>query len=42
VKRVDDDEAIFKQVLDDTDFQQTIADFYLRRVYERARRNHGT
>jgi type I restriction enzyme R subunit len=37
VKRMDANEEIFKRVLDDQEFQQTIADFYLRRVYARLR-----
>jgi type I restriction enzyme R subunit len=41
VKRMDDNEAIFKQVLDDPEFQEAIADFYLRKVYERLRAEHG-
>jgi len=35
VGRMDANEAIFKQVLDDQEFQDTIADFYLRKVYAR-------
>jgi type I restriction enzyme R subunit len=37
VTRMDDNEAIFKQVLDDAEFQEAIADFYLRKVYARLR-----
>jgi type I restriction enzyme R subunit len=37
VTRMDDNEAIFKQVLDDADFRQVLLDFYLRKVYERLR-----
>jgi type I restriction enzyme R subunit len=37
VTRMDDNEAIFKQVLDDDDFRQVLADFYLRKVYARLR-----
>lgn len=35
VTRMDANEAIFKQVLDDEEVQWTIAEFYLRKVYER-------
>jgi hypothetical protein len=34
---MDDNEAIFEQVLDDDDFRQVLADFYLRKVYARLR-----
>jgi type I restriction enzyme R subunit len=37
VTRMDDNEAIFKQVLDDDDFRRVLADFYLRKVYGRLR-----
>ncbi|MGB9112037.1 MAG: DEAD/DEAH box helicase family protein [Acidimicrobiales bacterium] len=40
VGRMDDNEAIFKQILDDTEFRQVLADYYLKRVYERTRENH--
>jgi len=37
VTRMDENEAIFKQVLDDDEFRQVLLDFYLRKVYERLR-----
>jgi type I restriction enzyme R subunit len=37
VTRMDDNEAIFKQILDDSEFQEVLADFYMRRVYSRLR-----
>jgi type I restriction enzyme, R subunit len=37
VGRMDDNEAIFKRVLDDPDFQQTLMDLYAMRVYRRLR-----
>lgn len=37
VGRMDTDNAIFKQVIDDADFQAVLADFYLRKVYRRLR-----
>ena len=37
VGRMDDNEAIFKRVLDDADFQQTLMDLYAMRVYRRLR-----
>jgi hypothetical protein len=33
--RTDDNNAIFKQILDDTEFRQVLADYYPKRVYER-------
>jgi type I restriction enzyme, R subunit len=38
VTRVDDNEEIYKKILDDEDFRATIEDFYLRKVYERLRK----
>jgi type I restriction enzyme R subunit len=35
VTRMDDNEAIFKQVLDDQEFRQALLDFYVRKVYGR-------
>jgi type I restriction enzyme R subunit len=35
VERMDENDAIFKRVIDDADFQAVLADFYLRKVYER-------
>jgi type I restriction enzyme R subunit len=37
VTRMDANEAIFKQVLDDHDFREVLSDFYLRKVYARIR-----
>ena len=37
VGRMADNEALVKQILDDSEFKQVLADYYLRRVYERAR-----
>jgi type I restriction enzyme R subunit len=37
VGRMDSNQAIFKQILDDADFKQVLADFYLRKVYHRLR-----
>jgi hypothetical protein len=37
VTRIDSNEAIFKRILDDEEFQGVLADFYLRKVYERLR-----
>lgn len=37
VTRVDDNEEIYKRILDDEDFQATLAEFYLRKVYKRIR-----
>jgi type I restriction enzyme, R subunit len=37
VRRMDDNEAIFKRILDDQEFQSVLMDFYARRVFDRAR-----
>jgi type I restriction enzyme R subunit len=37
VTRMDANEAIFKQILDDAEFQAVLADFYVRKVYARLR-----
>jgi type I restriction enzyme R subunit len=37
VGRMDDNEAIFKKILDDPDFRDTLMDLYANRVYSRAR-----
>jgi hypothetical protein len=37
VGRMDDNEAIFKRVLDDAEFQKTLMDLYANRVYRRLR-----
>jgi type I restriction enzyme R subunit len=38
VRRMDDNEEIYKRILDEPDFQQTILDYYATRLYERLRR----
>jgi hypothetical protein len=35
VGRMDDNETIFKRVLDDAEFQKTLMDLYANRVYQR-------
>jgi type I restriction enzyme R subunit len=40
VKRMDQNEDIFKRVLDDSDFQKTVLDYYAERLYERLRAEH--
>jgi hypothetical protein len=35
--RMDDNEAIFKKILDDEEFRQVLTDLYPGRVYRRAR-----
>ncbi len=37
VGRLDDNEAIFRGVLNDPDFQQTLMDLYAMRAYRRLR-----
>ena len=37
IGRMDANEAIFKKILDETAFRDLLADFYLRRVYDRLR-----
>ena len=37
VTRMDGNDAIFKQILDDHDFREILSDFYLRKVYSRIR-----
>ena len=37
VRRMDDNEAIFKRILDDQEFQSVLMEFYAKRVFERAR-----
>ena len=39
VGRVDQNDAIFKKILDDEDFKQTLLEFYAARLYERLRRD---
>jgi len=40
VRRMDDNEGIFKRILDEPVFQQTILDHYAERLYERLRAEH--
>jgi hypothetical protein len=37
VSRMDGNEAIFKQIMDDPDFQEVLRDFFVRKVYHRLR-----
>jgi type I restriction enzyme R subunit len=37
VTRMDSNEAIFKQILDDSDFREVLAEFYVRKIYGRLR-----
>ena len=37
VSRMDENEAIFKRILDDEEFRQVLMDLYAGRVYRRAR-----
>lgn len=37
VTRMDANESIFKQILDDAEFQQMLSDYYVRKVYARLR-----
>jgi type I restriction enzyme R subunit len=37
VTRMDANDAIFKQILDDSDFREVLSDYYLRKVYARIR-----
>ena len=37
VNRMDDNEDLFKRVLDDREFQAAVMEHYLRRVFEQAR-----
>ena len=39
VGRVDQNDAIFKKILDDEDFKQTLLEFYAAKLYERLRRD---
>ena len=38
VSRMDDNEAIFKRILDDPEFQAALMDLYATRVYRRAKK----
>ena len=37
IARMDDNEAIFKKILDDEEFRHVLMDLYASRVYSRAR-----
>jgi hypothetical protein len=37
VRRIDENEDIFKRILDEPDFRQTVLDLYAERLYERLR-----
>jgi type I restriction enzyme R subunit len=41
VKRMDANEAIVKQILDNPDFKAVVSDYYTRKVYERLREGGG-
>ena len=41
VTRMDSNEAIFKQILDDPDFRDVLAEFYVRKIYERLRQEES-
>jgi type I restriction enzyme, R subunit len=40
VKRMDENEDIFKRILDEPEFQRTVLDYYAERLYERLRSEH--
>jgi len=37
IGRMDANESIFKRILDDEDFREVLADYYLRKMYQRLR-----
>jgi hypothetical protein len=37
VTRMDANDSIFKQILDEPDFREVLSDYYLRKVYARIR-----
>ena len=39
IDRMDENDTIFKRILDDPEFQQVLKDFYAKRVYGKARGN---
>ncbi len=41
VTRMDANQAIFKQILDDAEFRQVLNDYYVRKVYSRLRSPAG-
>jgi type I restriction enzyme R subunit len=36
ISRMDENDALFKRILDDTEFQEAIKDFFARKVYQQA------
>lgn len=42
ITRVDANEEIFKNILDDEDFRATLGEFYLRKVYDRLQANSAS
>ena len=42
VTRMDSNEAIFKQILDDADFRDVLAEFYVQKIYKRLRQEDAT
>jgi type I restriction enzyme, R subunit len=41
VTRMDTNDEIFKRILDDADFRDLVADYYVHKVYERLRETSG-
>jgi type I restriction enzyme R subunit len=39
ISRMDENDALFQRILDDTEFQEAIKDFFARKVYQQARRD---
>ena len=37
INRMDANQAIFKQIMDDPEFKSALGDFYLRKLYQRLR-----
>jgi type I restriction enzyme R subunit len=37
ISRMDENDAQFKRILDDTEFQEAIKDYYGRKIYQQAR-----
>ena len=42
VTRMDSNEEMFKQILDDPDFRDVLSEYYLRKVYDRLRQEGTT
>jgi hypothetical protein len=38
ISRMDENDALFKRIIDDAEFQEAVKDFYGRKVYQEARR----